>query len=480
MPYTVPNIYARNVGGQYRTWPANPANLQAAAGSYTTNGQGAILVPAKRLISAAGNYSLAGQIASLSYSGGNPDPYAFNRTPLPTDKYLDTAIAADNAAGSDATPWKTLSAARLQSLVAGQVLWVKSNAVFQMPNLTAGPSGTAANRITIAAYPGHSPIVNYTADVGNVFGGVNYWDFRNITFNCVMSGLCLGNLADFSLPGFPITNTRLIDCNGNKSSSASTDNAGIVWSCSESDAVEIIRGTWLGNGGSQNSSGLWFDYIHNLKIIGVTLDRFHLPIYLKHKASDASASNINIQISNNMISRATRYLAWAADYGRFTNNILNSCSLYPSERGGGVDGGNNNIITNNVFYGQGISLAAESGGNFDNYLRDNVFFGAAVFEDAPFSSNPVDNRTNTDYNLFGTGSSVLRHSSTNYSLAGYKSAFPTKEVHSIAGTITFAGTPTAGVTSPSTWDLSGPSGALTGSSVGGKIGVDVTKLLTVN
>jgi hypothetical protein len=179
---------------------------------------------------------------------------------------------------------------------------------------------------------------------------------------------------------------------------------------------------------------LWFDVLHHIKIIGVYIDRFDLPIYFKHY-DGAAAADIEIIIKNNMISRATRYLALAANYVQIENNVFYNCTLYPSERGGGVDGGNYGQYTHNTFYNSDISLAGETGFNLQNRLRFNVFAGSSTLGDAPYTT--LDNQTDSDLNIFALLNTVYYRNRLRYSLNDYRSNYPGKELNSLAGNIVF-------------------------------------------
>lgn len=419
--------------------------------------------------------------------GGGGDPYPAFRVPTGSDKFFDPSAGVDGS-GSDASPWNAYTAARLQSLVAGQALFVK-NGTFNAVDVRSLNSGTLGNEVTVANYPGHSPTINF-ATGGVPTGGGDYWDWRGLNVTCNDTGFDLVGNSQDSGSAAPVNHWRFIDMNTTKGSSGTTDNSGVYKLRSSGvDYIEIIRGSVIGPGGEagNNRSGIWIDRVPHVKVIGTLLRNHNIPIYYKHN-HQLTLGQVELLFKNLMITGENRGMLQCVAYAVYQNSVFNNCTLSFSDDGGDPAGDYNNI-KNCTFLDTLLSMnppqvPATSDlvlGAFGNILRDNVFAGSTVVWDNRYgTSSSLDQQTDTDYNGFGTGSSLYGRNGSFYSLSGYKSAFPTREIHSLSGTIVLAGGASPSATVPADWDLTGPSSMLTGSSTGGKIGVDYTKLLTAN
>lgn len=415
------------------------------------------------------------------------DEYAFRTSPLPTDKILDQSAANDSGTGTEALPWKTFTVARLRTLVAGQALWVKNGTYPFVQAISGLANGTALNRITIAAYPGHTPtITGATSSTTSInsqwaIGNCAYWDFRGINFSAVQWALLIGPTI-WDLAESPANNIRFIDCTGTKSRVYSSgENTGILWCDRGGDFLEFIRVSLIGPGtsGFSNDALIWVDRCTHLKVIGCVLDNADAPFYFKHDHGQ-SAANVDIQFKNNIFRRGGRGVTLCTNYFVFSNNSMESCDLDPSDDGGG-GGGLNCFYTHNTFVTSFVKLYV-SGAVIpnNNTFRGNLYIGTAQLQDNPDGQlSSRDFNTDTDYNAYGTGSSVIKRNSLNRSLAQHKLAFTDQEQHSVAGTNTLAGGSSPGNTAAN-WALLSGSAGKGAANDGADCGVNATNLLTVN
>jgi hypothetical protein len=371
----------------------------------------------------------------------------------------------------------------LQTLVAGQCLWIKDGTVSATIDVRSGLSdGTSSNRITVAAYPGHSPSLSIGGD-GFFHGGGDYWDFHGLDFSLSGSFGMIFGPKQFDGIEAASTNIRIIDCTGTKTSTAYTDNSGIIFLDSLADYVEVVRCTFshAGSPGFSNDSLVWIDRVKHVKVIGCLLNSPSLPIYYKHNHLQTNPALVDIQFINNIIrGGSSRDVLACVNYSKWTNNAFDGCGLMFSDDGGDP-GGDYNEVTHNSFYNSTLDINYVAGGVqdgcFQNVLRDNVFGGTSRIEDNRYSGgSSFDNETDTQYNAFTTGTVYYRNGSS-YTLTAYRAAFTDRELNSVSGTITFAGTPNA---TPANWALSSGSAGEGDASDSTDCGVDASKLLTVN
>lgn len=417
------------------------------------------------------------------------DQYAL-RAPAVDDYYLDPASGTDGV-GSEADPWNVFTNAKLSTLVAGKILWVK-NGTFDWATLSTLASGTAGSRIKIAAFPTHTPVATLSSSTvgfddcygfGATTGSADYWDIHGITFNLAgRAGIILG-ASQWSNPELTCSHVRFIDCIGNTTLAAS-DNGGIIFCDSNADYIEVVRGTYTATGASggsgTNRALIWADYTKHIKLLGVLLnaDGTSLPYYFKHTNAQ-TAAEVERVIQNCIVRNGSRGVLLCGKYFQLTNNVFDTFPLVDfGDQGGGDVGRGENTIVHNTFKGVdvGFRINAVGGENYDNVLRDNVITGAsAELQDNPFAA--TDFRTVSSYNAYDSGAGRIRRNSTTYSLAGYQSAFPDRETNSIAGTIAFVGGGSEGDT-PADWALTVGSIGNNAASDTTDIGVDATKLLT--
>ena len=420
--------------------------------------------------------------------GGGSDAYSIARGPSGTDKYLDPNAGSDGT-GTEASPWKTLSEAKLQSLSGTVWLWIKNGTVNAV-EARGLPSGDSSNRITVSAYPGHTPTINFAVG-GAYFGGGDYWDWRGLSITCEDDGFSLPGDNPSSGAAIPVNYWRFIDCTGTKGTTGTTDNSGVIkLGFGNVEHIEIIRCSFTGSeSASNNRSGIWADRTQYLKIIGCKLDGFNCPIYYKHNHQQASSATTDIQIKNCIIRNSGRSMLMCVAYAVLTNCAFDSCDVNFADDGGDP-AGDKNTITNCTFMNSsrlnfGIPQFPATTdlflGCYQNVVRNCLFAGSSYLWDNRYGeSSNFDNQTDTDYNCFASGANVYgRNGSESYSLASYKAAFTDQEVHSTSGTIALVGGSTPGAT-PTNWALVGGSAGLGAGEGGVDCGVNATKLLTVN
>lgn len=421
-------------------------------------------------------------------AGGGSDPYAIARGPNGTDKYLDPTAGSDGT-GSEASPWNVLSEAKLQSLSGTVWLWIKNGTVSAV-EARGLPSGDASNRITVSAYPGHTPTIDFAVG-GKYLGGGDYWDWRGFNITCEDDGFSLPGDNPSSGAGIPVNYWRFIDCTGTKGTTGTTDNSGVIkLGYTGVEHIEIVRCSFTGSeSASNNRSGIWADRTQYLKIIGCYLSGFNCPIYYKHNHQQSSAATTDIHIKNCIIRNSGRSMLMCVAYANITNCAFDACDLNFADDGGDP-AGDKNIITNCTFAnGSRLNFGIPQTpattdlflGNYQNKVRNCIFCLSSYLWDNRYGeASNFDNQTDTDYNAFSSGANVYgRNGSESYSLAGYQAAFTDQEVHSVAGTITLVGGSTPGAT-PANWALVGGSTGLGAGEGGVDCGVDATKLLTVN
>lgn len=419
--------------------------------------------------------------------GGSVDEYAI-RDPLSTDKFLDPNAGSDGT-GTEASPWNVFTSAKVNTLVAGQILWIRSG-TFDWASLTSLPSGTEENRIKIAAYPGETPIGTLSAstvgfDDSYGFGhasGAAYWDLVGLTWTLAGRAGIIFGAQQWNNPAISCNNIRIIDCDANTTLAAS-DNGGILFFDSGADYWEVVRGTYTATGatgGEGTNRGLiWCDYTKHCKLIGVLLnaDGTSLPYYFKHTNAQ-TASEVDRVIKNCIIRNGSRGMLLCGRYFQMTNNVIDACFVDFGDQGGGaVDRGYNNI-THNTFRSSniGFTINDTGGETWENVLLNCAIQGGELW-DNPYTA--TDLLTESSYNAYSSGAGRIRRNGSTYSLAAYQAAFVDREINSIAGTITFEGGATPGDT-PANWALATGSAGENAANDGTDMGVDASKLLTTD
>ena len=415
---------------------------------------------------------------TLRYVGQTPtvgDVYAF-RDPTGSDLFLDPAAGSDGN-GTEGSPWNTLTATRVRSLVAGQALWIRDGSVAFPDTPTGVNSGTSGNRITIASYPGETGTLTFSDSAnpgGTLLGGGEYWDFRGLGLYAENFGINLGSGSPTGAgDGDDMDYVRFIDCTGTRNSLSETDNSGIIQVVA-GIGVEIIRGSYScpAGAGSANQSLLWFDYVQNMKILGALLVGCGNPIYFKHTDVNSSGTPGG-QVKNCIIRSAGRKVPASLNWVEYINNVFDTAGLALDEDGGGVAGGRNCTISHCTFYNSNI--AGNNGNSIDNLLMtDCVLAGSSKLAVDAYTA--AERNNDSDYTACTTGSHFWRDG-TNRTLSAHQSAYSGQETNGVAGTITFAGSASS---TPANWALAAGSNGENAASDGSDCGVNAANLLTVN
>jgi hypothetical protein len=410
------------------------------------------------------------------------------RAPAVDDLYLDPAAGVDGS-GTEASPWNVFTNAKLSTLTAGKILWIK-NGTFNWASLTTLNSGTSGSRIKIAAYPGHAPVATLSSSTTGFdscygfgkAGGCSYWDIVGITFDLAGRAGIMFGATQWSNPALAATYVRIIDCIGNTTLAAS-DNGGILFFDSGSDNVQVIRGTYTATGASggsgTNRALIWADYQRYIKVIGCVLNAAgtSLPFYYKHTNAQ-TISEVDRQFKNNIVRGGSRGTLFCGKYFQISNNVFDGALVDMGDQGGGDAGRGENTIVHNTFRNAtlGLTINGTGGENYDNTVRDNVITGTGELWDNPYAA--TDFRTASSYNCYDSGSAEIRRNSTTYSLSGYKTAFTDRELNSMSGTVTFNGSVPS--STAANWLLAAGSAGENAASDGTDCGVNITNLLTVN
>jgi hypothetical protein len=91
-------------------------------------------------------------------------------------RVIDPVTGRDANSGSESAPWRTLAKA-FAALNPGETALVKTGTYAGHLAPTGGASGTAAAPKTLAAYPGHAPLL-----IGGIRAdGLEHWRFRGLT-----------------------------------------------------------------------------------------------------------------------------------------------------------------------------------------------------------------------------------------------------------------------------------------------------------
>lgn len=426
---------------------------------------------------------------TLASSGGS-DPYAF-RSPTGSDKFVDFSAGSDGS-GSDASPWNTLTLARLQSLSAGQALWFKNgsgSASWSPIAATSGlASGNASNRITLACYPGHNKTRWNFTGLGKAYA-INYWDIREQDFRTNQTGFRLGwnswDGGDSLFGDLNADNVRFIDCVGTKSGETQTDNSGLITFATGSGGaatnISVIRCAFTGElTQGNNQSLIWTDHLQSCVILGCDLNGSANPIYFKHVAegtNPASDATHFALVKNCIIRNAGRGIQTASNFTQWINCAFHAANLACDEEGGGSLAGNDWTISHCSFLDSRWFQSSDTTTPRARLVaRNNVMLGNSRYFDAPFSSSATTN--SVDYSACDSGQHYNRNHS-NFTRAQYNSTYPPNEANAVVGTIAIVGGTSPGNT-PANWALTGASVGIGNASDGGNRGVNAANLLTVN
>jgi parallel beta-helix repeat protein len=148
---------------------------------------GAAAVGAGTMLPASAGAAINGQAAAdvgALETGVAPQAVTFGSALPPrikqstgSTRVIDAAKGNDSSAGTDAAPWRTLRKA-FSSLAPGETALVKNGTYGERLDVTGAQSGTASAPKTLAAYPGHAPVLTNLMRPD----GLQYWRFRGLTF----------------------------------------------------------------------------------------------------------------------------------------------------------------------------------------------------------------------------------------------------------------------------------------------------------
>jgi|GEM_PF-1936900 len=426
------------------------------------------------------SWSASGGSTGLTY----PVPDAVN------DLFVATT-GNDANLGTQASPLQTFSNTNLAKLSAAghRRMWLRGG-TYTPPATMTIPAGTSSNPIEILAYPGETVTINTNAvsTDGIDLNGPTWVNFWGLTINAGNRGFNSVNVATIGTIGFYYLK-------GTKTANRG-DNDGILYFDSDNvnQNIDIKLCTFNSTAGSGNNSALiYLSQVGNFNVVGCSLDGSNHPIYQKHdQASTTSSNQYTRVIKNNFIRNANENVMINMLGTVFSNNLLVSAGVYSGDSNGTVlNLAGNFVYDHNTFYGSGFdwfykksscSLAPDQYVNQGSNVTNNVFAGTGIAMrfDSCDANEPSDiGFVSINRNLYKSDANTFDIFFTNTTFANWKTNFAF-DVNSIqSGSITFGAGWSSGSTTPSDWGITGPSVALTGSSTGGVIGVDTTKLLTV-
>jgi len=389
--------------------------------------------------------------------------------------------------GSVGNPWNNLTYSRMATLSPGQQLVVRGVGAF--PDMTSQvQNGNGSNRIVARCHPDFAGSGFTFSGVGSRTGGGSFWDYADLVLQCANgNGLVFGDNDAFD-GGRAATDWRVVRCNGTKLAEPTTINAGsgIIFATSISAIRgQVLGGSYVGVGGSNNQANIWMDYAVDMVLKGVLSRDTANPIYFKHANANTAISGGVVQ--NCVVRNAGRYFAAAANWVQFLNNVFDTCNLEISEGGGGVPGGSNCTIEHNTWRNSYLIMnMSDSNPRANNTIRNNAFLGTSHIEDNRYNTLSGYNQNNIcSYNAV-EGTSTIRYwrNSTSYNTPyAYHTAFAAQEPNAtvspgLAGTITLAGGASPGDTAAN-WAMTAGVG-INAASDGTNCGVDAAKLRTGN
>lgn len=362
-----------------------------------------------------------------------------------------TGSDATSYASNDAThPWLTVDKMFKETQGGDSALFYAGNynITATVDNRITGNDGTHANPITVMPKPGEST-VTWTAVPTSVNPVIElerkYWHIKKI--NCVggYDFFRLGWNSSTNRDGFSLDSMTWTCDYGN-------DNQAFLYGTPLSDSAIVQNCTFNGPGNiadPRTAAVIMFQTkvftIRNNVVKDMKIGIFH-----KHGNTENNGStraNTNILIYGNIV---TGYLnqginissRWAV----LRNNIVGpgftsgAVSLRVGEDGGFVGGDSNTIEHNTFMQGTEFLYDTRAGdqipGSIGNIYKNNIlrdYWAVHQFTSVPHF-------TTVDYNLYPNVTHLVFNNSTDYTLAGWKIAYG-QDVHSIAQTPTFTGTP---------------------------------------
>jgi chitodextrinase len=300
--------------------------------------------------------------------------------------YYVSTTGSDSNPGNLTQPWRTVQRAAT-AMMAGDTTYVRGG-TYTENFITFARSGTSGNVITLAAYPGETPIIDSglraTSGRRPVFmiAGVNYITLDGLTIQ-------YGSTANVYISyNTPATHITIQNCT--MPMVIQEDNAAHIYMDPGSDNILIqnnyihdyITGGYSGNAangiiifGSQPYSGGMNITIQNNEIYGNLIQA----IYYKHsQVSDLASVTI---IKNNLIHiTGNRSVTLSRDRVQFTNNVIYGgrvgLTLFIAA---GPGAANDTYISHNTILNQsGISITDQQ---YRTIIRDNIISDVTTTQD---------------------------------------------------------------------------------------------------
>lgn len=293
----------------------------------------------------------------------------------------------DLNAGTIGAPWATVGKA-MATMVAGDTTFIRGG-TYTEKGLNFTNSGTAGNVITLAAYPGETPII--TSGLADSNGRDPVFNINGKSY-VTLDGLSVthGSQAnilvsyDTNAEHVTIQNCDLYDF-------WREDNSGSIFiNPGAADLViqnNTIHGVLIGTGvGATNGIMLLFTSvagsnnnvtIQNNEIYGGMVSGIHY----KHSAYDSDSTSQTI-IKNNLIhTSGTRSIISNRNYAQITNNVVYGggicLTLFISE---GVGSGAHTTVAHNTFVCDGgIQIDDPSSNN--NLIENNIIYAYTASQD---------------------------------------------------------------------------------------------------
>jgi hypothetical protein len=238
-----------------------------------------------------------------------------------------------------------------------------------------------------------------------------------------------------------------------------------------------IIGPGYGSGIHGNTAGLIAFRAIGVKLVHNEISNTQIGIYFKF-ANPQDNPTPDIEIAYNYIHDTGRNsIQTNNNYASIHDNVFgnNNAGFLVADANGGV-GGDYNTIEHNTFYNSALTLSYQTGGATDtvpgtigNTLRNNVFRTTTYVHEYSATAH----QTISNYNLYPTGV-AYRENAINYTLAAWKTRYPTMDANSITGVPIFVGG-----TSPmalADFALSSTSPGKNAASDGKDIGADISQV----
>jgi hypothetical protein len=389
--------------------------------------------------------------------------------------YYVAPSGSDSNPGTIGSPWATPLKAWTDAN-AGDTVYFRAGSYAvntQIWTKYFGHSGTADNPIVFRNYESES--VTFTSTLtGQVFR-------IEKSYNYVQGINFVGGATWFQVAyDVAATNFKASHCTAKMSYGG--DNTGFV--CLGTKAANTIVehcriiGPGYGSDIPQNTAG-----IHNFSAVGLKalhneISNVPVGIYFKH-ANPQNNPTPDIEIAYNFIHETGRWpMMFNCNYAYIHDNLIGANNR-PTEvnEANGLPGGDYNTFEHNTFYGTDAFLNlyynTSSGdtvpGAIGNTLRNNVFCAKTYMHEYSATAH----QTISNYNLYPIGND-FRENYINYTLAAWRTRYPTMDANSITGAAIFVGG-----TSPSAladFALSSTSPGKNAASDGKDMGADISQV----